>query len=226
MTTPPGPEAPVLDTHPTAAALWAATHAERAALADDLAALTDRQWATASLCARWSVEDVVAHLSAAAATGRVRWITSVARARFRPDVHNDRRLAEQRGAGPAGTLARFRTLVPSTTAPLGPVAAWLGEVVVHAQDVRRPLGLTAAPPVPVVTAVARLYAARDVAVDSRTAAAGLSLRASDGPFTAGEGPEVSGTTLALVMAMAGRGAFCDELSGPGARVLRERATRV
>ena len=35
---------------------------------------------------------------------------------------------------------------------------------------------------------------------------------------------VSGTTLALTMAMAGRATFCDDLTGPGVPVLRERCS--
>jgi uncharacterized protein (TIGR03083 family) len=123
------------------------------------------------------------------------------------------------------TLERFRSLITSTTAASGHTAAWLGEVVVHAQDIRRPLGLPGAPPVPVVTAVARFFAARDFAVESRTAARGLRLHAVDGPFTTGDGPLVRGTTLALTMAMAGRDAFCDDLEGPGVPVLRARCRR-
>ncbi|WP_164699682.1 maleylpyruvate isomerase family mycothiol-dependent enzyme [Modestobacter sp. KNN46-3] len=205
--------------------LWAAAHAERAALADDLAELDEGQWTQPSLCGRWSVQEVVAHLSAAASTGRARWLVSMIGARFDADVHNARRLTEHLGSTPTETLQRFRTVVDSTTAPSGHTAAWLGEVVVHAQDVRRPLGLPGRPPVPVVTEVARFYAARDFAVNSRTAAAGLRLQADDGPFAAGEGPLVTGTTLALTMAMAGRAAFCEDLTGPGVRVLRERCAR-
>ena len=97
--------------------------------------------------------------------------------RFNFDVHNDRRLDEHRGATPEETLVRFRRIVTSTTAASGHTAAWLGEVVVHAQDLLRPLGLR------------------------RT-------------------PHVTGTTLALTMAMAGRRAYCDDLTGPGVPVLR------
>ena len=203
-------------------ALWAAVHAERAALADDLADLDDAGWAQPSLCGRWSVEEVVAHLTAAAGLGRLRWLRSVLGARFDFDLHNERRLVEQLGATPAETLARFRRVVTSTTAPSGHTAAWLGEVVVHAQDVRRPLGLTRTPPTEVVTEVARFCAGRDFTVSSRSAARGLRLEATDGPFRTGAGPLVTGTTLALTMAMAGRRAYCDDLTGPGAPVLRDR----
>ncbi len=207
---------------PTRQTLWSLAHAERASLADDLADLDDVQWAQPSLCGRWAVQDVVAHLTAAASVGRWRWIASVVGARFDPDLHNERRLAEQRGATPAETLDRFRQVVGSTTAASGHTAAWLGEVVVHAQDVRRPLGLATTPSVEAVTEVARFFSRRDFTVASRSAVDGLRLEATDGPFATGAGPEVRGTTLALTMAMAGRRAYCDDLTGPGVPTLRAR----
>ncbi|MEJ2885152.1 maleylpyruvate isomerase family mycothiol-dependent enzyme [Actinomycetospora aeridis] len=206
------------------AAVFAAARAERAALADDLADLTDAQWATPSLCDRWTVEETVAHLTAAASIGPWRWMRSVLGARFDFDLHNDRRLAEHRGATPAETLARFRAIIPSTTSTWGPKQAWLGEVVVHGEDVRRPLGLTRTPPIDATTDVARFFASRDFTVNGRTVSAGLSLAATDGPFTSGEGPEAAGPTLALVMVMAGRAAHLDDLDGPGVPILRERLT--
>jgi uncharacterized protein (TIGR03083 family) len=204
--------------------LWPAAHAERAALAEDLKGLTNAQWAQPSLCRRWAIEDVVAHLTAAASVGPVRWFASVLGARFNFDVHNDRRLAEHRGATPAETLDQFRRVIGSTTSAPGPAAAWLGEVIVHAQDIRRPLGLAHTPSVDAVTAVASFYARRNFAVPTRKAIEGLRVEATDGPFAAGSGPLVRGTTLALTMAMAGRGAYCDDLTGPGVQTLRARCT--
>jgi uncharacterized protein (TIGR03083 family) len=205
-------------------ALWSAIHAERAALADDLATLDDAQWAQPSLCGRWVVEEVVAHLTAAASVGPLRWFTSAVGARFDFDLYNDRRLAEHRGSTPAETLERFRHVITSRTAPLGPTVAWLGEVIVHAQDIRRPLGLRGTPAADVVTPVAHLFARRDFTVRSRSAVDGLRLEATDGDFAAGAGPLVSGSTLALTMAMAGRGVYCDELTGPGVPTLRARCS--
>ncbi|WP_378738186.1 maleylpyruvate isomerase family mycothiol-dependent enzyme [Nocardia brasiliensis] len=199
-------------------------HAERAALAEDLAGLDDGQWGRRSLCGRWVVEEVVAHLTAGASVGRMRWLVSVLGARFDFDRHNDRRLAEHRGATPAETLERFRAVVTSTTAPSGHTAAWLGEVVVHAQDIRRPLGLTRTPSVAATTEVARFFAGRDFTVASRGIIEGLRLEATDGPFAVGTGPLVRGTTIALTMAMAGRHAYCDDLMGPGVPTLRGRCT--
>ncbi len=209
----------------TTADLWAAVHAERAALADDLAGLTERQWAERSSCGQWSVEEVVAHLTAAASIGVFRWVGSIVGARFDPDLHNQRRLEEQRGATPSETLSRFRAVVGSTTAPSKHTAAWLGEVIVHGEDIRRPLGLDRTPAIDAVTAVAQFYAARDFAVSSHSAVKDLRLEATDGPFRFGSGPTVRGTTLALTMAMAGRAMYCDDLAGDGVPTLRSRSAR-
>lgn len=202
--------------------LWAMAHVERAALADELAGLNEEQWARQSLCGQWTVEEVVAHLTAAASTGRLGWLISVLGARFDFEKHNARRLAEHRGATPAETLDRFRAIITSTTAPFGHTAAWLGEVIVHAQDIRRPLGLTHVPSLEAVTEVARFYASRDFTVPSHRSIAGLRLEATDGPFAVGTGPLVSGPAIALTMAMAGRAAYCDDLTGPGVPTLLSR----
>ena len=45
--------------------LWVLAHDERAALVEDLAALSAEQWRHATLCGEWDVEQVVAHLTAA-----------------------------------------------------------------------------------------------------------------------------------------------------------------
>jgi uncharacterized protein (TIGR03083 family) len=202
--------------------LWPLAQAERAALAKDLACLDEAQWRHDTLCGDWDVEQVVAHLTAAASLNQWQWLRSIAGARFRPDVHNQRRLAEHRGSTPAETLDRFRAVITSTTAPSRHTAAYLGEIVVHAQDIRQPLGLSRTPSVDALTPVADFFARRNFAVASHTHAADLQLRADDGPFAAGTGPLVTGSTLALVMSMAGRIPYLAELDGPGVPTLQSR----
>ncbi|MFF5392972.1 maleylpyruvate isomerase family mycothiol-dependent enzyme [Streptomyces sp. NPDC013012] len=206
----------------TREALERAIRVERLALVQDLAGLSEAQWATASLCGRWTVEEVVAHLTAGAGTGMWRWLLSMLAARFDPDLHNDRRLAQHRGATPEETLRRFRAVVAGPAGPTGHTAAWLSETVVHGEDIRRPLGLVRTPPVATTTAVARFFAGRDFTVAGKTAIAGLRLEATDGPFTTGSGDLLRGPTLSLVMGMAGRAAACQDLEGDGAAVLRAR----
>jgi uncharacterized protein (TIGR03083 family) len=213
---------PLRPTPVSRTAIWPLVHAERAALAADLAHLEDAQWSTPSLCAGLGVREVVAHLTAAGCLNGLRWLAGVIRCRFDFDRQVAMRLAEQLGSSPAETLARFERIVDSTTSPPLPALALLCEVVVHGEDIRRPLGITYDYPLDVLTRVARYYAASDQVVLARGRVRGLRLQATDGPFTTGSGPLVSGRTLALVMAMTGRGTFCDELTGDGVATLRAR----
>jgi len=202
--------------------LWTRIHAERAALADDLADLTDEQWATTSLCTELTVREVLAHLTSAASTGPLRWLAGVLRCRFDFDKQVAMRLAQQLGDSPAETLARFRRVVTSTTKPPLPVLAILGETIVHGTDIRRPLGLHRSHPIETLTRVAEYYAGTDQVVLAKGRIGGLRLEATDGPFTTGTGALVTGPTLALIMAMTGRTTFCDDLTGTGVALLRER----
>lgn len=212
---------PTADSH-LKTGVWPLIHAERAALAADLADLTDERWATASLCTKFTVREVLAHLTASANLNAVRWMAGVIRCRFDFDRMVAVRLAEQLGSDPAETLARFRRAVPSTTKPPVPALAMLGEMIVHGEDIRRPLGIRRAYPIRTLTRVAEYYRSTDMVVLAKGRIGGLRLVADDGPFTAGSGPLVSGTTLALIMAMTGRVAYCDDLGDDGAAVLRSR----
>jgi uncharacterized protein (TIGR03083 family) len=213
--------APTTDRRP-GTGTWPLIHAERAALAADLADLSEQRWATQSLCDLFSVREVLAHLTAGASLNPVRWMAGVIRCRFDFDRQVAKRLAEHLGATPADTLAGFRLVITRTTKPPLPVVAMLGETIVHGEDIRRPLGLERDYPVTTLTTVADYYQGSDLPVLAKKRVSGLRLTATDGPFTAGAGPRLSGTTLALVMAMAGRALYCDELDGDGVAILRER----
>ncbi|MCA2180828.1 maleylpyruvate isomerase family mycothiol-dependent enzyme [Nonomuraea glycinis] len=197
-------------------------HAERAALAADLVDLTEEQWAAPSLCAGLTVRQVLAHLTAGASLNGVRWLAGVIRCRFDFDKQVAMRLAEQLGATGAETHDRFRRVIPSTTKPPLPVMAMLGETIVHAEDIRRPLGIRHGYPIETLTRVAEYYQGSDLVVAAKRRIVGLRLVADDGPFATGSGPLVSGATLALVMAMTGRSAYCDDLDGDGVEILRDR----
>ncbi|MCX4098469.1 maleylpyruvate isomerase N-terminal domain-containing protein [Nocardia sp. alder85J] len=83
-------------------------HAERAAPADDLAGLDEAQWQQRTLCGQWTVEEVVAHLTAAAR------LTGRARDRARSPSH--RRVCRRVGRLPArGVSPRAATLPEAPT---------------------------------------------------------------------------------------------------------------
>lgn len=211
-------EVPVDDATET----WPLVHAERAALAADLVNLTDDGWTTQSLCSEFTVREVLAHLTSAATLTPLRWMWGVVRCRFDFDRQVAMRLAEQLGATPGETLERFRAVVSGMASPPLPVLAMLGETVVHGEDIRRPLGIRRDHPVEMLTRLARYYSGSDMVVLAKSRIDGLRLVATDGPFGTGSGPLVSGTTLALIMAMTGRGAYCDDLDGDGVAILRGR----
>lgn len=202
--------------------VWPLIFAERAALAEDLAALTGEQWNTPSLCAGLTVREVLAHITAGASDNPVVWFAGVLRNRFDFDANVAQRLAKRLGDDPEETLRRFRGVRTSRTKAPIPVVAMLGEIVVHGEDVRRPLGIVRAYPAGVLERVAAFYAESDLMLPSATRARDLRLRSVDGTFAAGDGPEVAGPTIALVMALTGRDDYLTELSGPG---LAEFASR-
>ena len=75
--------------------IWPTIHAERQALADDLADLTPEQWATPTMCPDWNVHQVLAHQLTAATMTPPRFFLKIAAADHqsyaRPDQHGDSR---------------------------------------------------------------------------------------------------------------------------------------
>ncbi|MBB5850694.1 maleylpyruvate isomerase family mycothiol-dependent enzyme [Amycolatopsis umgeniensis] len=205
-----------------AARVWPLIHTERAALAIDLEDLTEERWGTPSLCTELTVREVLAHLTSAASLTPARWLAGVIRCRFDFEKQVAMRLAEHLGADGAETLERFRRVVKSTTKPPLPAIAILGETIVHGEDIRRPLGIRRDHPIAVLTSLAGYYQGADLVVMAKGRIGGLRLEATDGPFAVGSGPLVSGTTLALIMAMTGRSAYLAELDGDGVPLLRQR----
>jgi uncharacterized protein (TIGR03083 family) len=201
---------------------WPVIHAERAALADDLAALTPDRWSTPSLCAGWSVHEVLGHMTATATMTPLGFLSQMARVGFRFETMTRRNIDDQTADGPDATLARFRAAHNRSSGPPGPVDSWLGETLVHAEDIRRPLGITHAYPVDALSRVAEFYRGSNLLIGGKNRVAGLTLHATDTDWSAGTGPEVTGPILALVLATTGRAAALDELTGEGLTTLRDR----
>ena len=201
---------------------WPLIHGEREALVDDLASLTDGQWATPSLCPGWSVRDVLGHIIATAKMKQSGFLPALARAGFRFNDMSNNLIAAEATVAPADGLAELRRHLTDTTHPPGPVETMLGEAVVHGEDIRRPLGIKRAYPPGAVTRSADFFRRSNLLIGSKRRIAGLRLRADDLEWAAGSGPEVTGPALSLLMAMTGRAAALDDLSGEGVATLRSR----
>ncbi|BBE22783.1 hypothetical protein MN0502_16660 [Arthrobacter sp. MN05-02] len=200
---------------------WQTVHQERRALAEDLASLTPQEWATASLCEGWDVHDVVAHLTGSARTTRRRFWWSLIRAGLSFDRANAREVAAERAPSPAETLQRFESTITSTEAPPGPLTTRLIEIVVHGEDIRRPLGIRR-PAMPPELRDTLAYLARDHLSGGRKRLTGLELVATDGGFTIGSGQTVQGPALSLLLAASGRPVALQDLQGPGLALLHSR----
>jgi len=202
--------------------IWPVIHAERKALAADLQGLSDDQWSAASLCGRWTVRDMTAHMTATAKMTPPAFLAKLAASGFKLERLQDKDIAVERGSSPADTLARFEAIVNSVKHPPGPVESWLGETVVHSEDIRRPLGIRHQYPADAVLRVADFYAGSNLIIGAKRRIDGLTLRATDATWSHGSGPEASGPVLSLVMAMTGRKAALDDLAGDGVAALRTR----
>jgi uncharacterized protein (TIGR03083 family) len=201
---------------------WPTIHAERSALADDLDSLTDEQWSTPSLCGQWSVWETLGHMTATAKMTPARFLRKMAGTGFRFEPMFAKEIARETADTPADTLAAFRAAADRSTAPPGPVDTWLGETLVHAEDIRRPLGITHEYPPDALIRVADFYKGSNLLIGSKTRIAGLTLRAEDADWSTGSGPEVTGPMLSLVLAMTGRPAGLADLAGDGLTELTDR----
>jgi uncharacterized protein (TIGR03083 family) len=194
-------------------------------LAERLAALDDEQWNAPSLCAQWRIRDVLAHLTAGAegafGAGTIfrgmlrhgfnynRWVAADGRARGQQD--------------PAVVVQALRDAAASRKAQSGarPVRG-LMHVLIHGQDMCRPLGIARDLPESHLVPVAD-FVKDDVHIfGAKKRIAGLTLTATDMDWSHGNGPEVTGPAEALVMMMAGRSVAIDDLSGEGKAVLATR----
>jgi uncharacterized protein (TIGR03083 family) len=203
--------------------IWPAIHAERKALADDLHGLRDDQWSTESLCNPWTVRDVTAHMTATAKITPPVFFVKLAGSGFSMARLQDKDIVVEKGGSPADTLARFEGVVTSVKHPPGPTDSWLGETIIHAEDIRRPLGLQHEYRTDAVMRVADFYKGSNLIIGAKRRIEGVTLRATDADWSHGSGPEVSGPLLSLLMAMTGRKEALDDLSGDGVATLRARS---
>jgi len=196
--------------------VWELVHQERRALIDDLAGLAPEQWESPSLCGGWTVHAVAAHLVDNARTTRLGIVLAMVRARFDFDRQNEAGIAREKGATPAETLDRLRAVMGRRTTPPAPLDSRLVEEVVHGEDVRRPLGIRRDYPSEAVTRALAHQLKTSVALGGgRQRAAGVRLRASDVDVVVGDGPEVSGPVVSLLMVVSGRAQALEDLTGPG-----------
>ncbi len=198
--------------------------AERTGLAEDLSGLSDEQWACPSLCTGWRVRDVAAHLAMPFHVSLPKMVWMMVKNRFDFDKLSSRYATSD--ARPVAELVddlRRNAQHRFTPPGFGPEAP-LTDLVVHGQDIRRPLGLHHNIPdehsrvvldLLVSPKGARAFGKRDLL-------AGLRLEVDDLDWSHGSGQVISGRVEPMILTLAGRTIALEELSGPGSDELRRR----
>ncbi len=193
--------------------------AEQAEFTELARRLTTEQWQTPSLCRGWSVHDVVTHIALHIHTTAPQRIRELARLRF----SETRQLARHRPA----TTDSLVAWLGSEALLSGPtnMLTQLSELVVHQQDVRRPLGASRTIPAATLLAVLGFSLTRIGSLSvtpTLRRAKGLRLVATDLDWIRGSGPDVRGPAEAIVMAVHGRSPAVADLDGAGTATLERR----
>lgn len=143
--------------------IWETIATERLRLADELEELTADQWATQSQCEAWDARHLAAHLLLPFEVSTPRFMLGVAMSGFSLDkfsVKATAKIAAQKSN--AEIIQGLRDNAESRWTPpgkkFGPEIP-LTEVLVHGQDIRRPLGIEC--PVPQETIDEALAAISD-----------------------------------------------------------------
>ena len=138
-----------------------------------------------------------------------RWVAADGRARGRQD--------------PDVIVTALRVVATDRHASGGarPITS-LAHVLIHGQDIRRPLGIERDLPEGHLVPVAEFVSADRHRFGAKRRIAGLTLTATDVAWSCGNGPEVRGRAEALIMMMAGRSVALDDLSGEGKAALVSR----
>jgi uncharacterized protein (TIGR03083 family) len=200
--------------------VWPMLAAERSALVEYLPTLSDDDWKCQSPCSGWTVHDLVAHVVAGAETTPLTFGPGMIVSGFSFDKLAARGIRQRRDASTKELIAGLRDRTDAKTLP---GSAYLGEVVVHGEDIRRAVGAPPGDhPEAHLTTVADYYFKSGGPVGGKKRVAGLKLSATDFDWAAGSGPEVEGPLVLLVMAICGRGFALDELKGAGADQLTAR----
>jgi uncharacterized protein (TIGR03083 family) len=201
---------------------WTLIHAERSAMADTLASLTPSQWAQPSLCGGWSVQATAGHILVGAEQTPGHFMKGMVTNGFRFNTMMDRGARRAGSLPPTEIVRRLQATASTTNHPPAPVMAMLGEIVVHGEDIRRPLGLASEPDSESLVACLEMYSKASFPVGAKKRIAGLRVTATDANWTHGTGPEVSGPGLSLLLAICGRSAGLEGLSGDGVTILQSR----
>ena len=208
--------------------VWTAIDEQRRRVVALLESVTDPEWDHPSLCAGWTVRHVAAHLTLQELT-----VGDVMRFALRHPsllrdvnrvIHESAKLqaaalsADEIVAGVQATVGRRRHNVGVTPRET------LVDIVVHGLDIAVPLRRRLDVPGEVAAEAASRVRALDGTIKNRVfrklPLAPYRLVATDVDWSVGDGPEIQGPVVALLLLLTGRRVGLDDVSGEGAERLR------
>src|SRR5277367_6149285 len=157
--------------------IWKHIHGERSHMADTLTGLSADQWRAPSWCEGWSVQEVTGHIVAAAEQTPGNFYKELLAAGLRFSVFTERGAKRLGALAPDELVRRLRARTSTTNHPPAPVMAMLGEIVVHGEDIRRPLGVSRhQAPEAALVALADSWNKSNLLIGAKQRIAGLRLR--------------------------------------------------
>ncbi len=203
---------------------WASINSGREAFATYLDTLTPDDWNKQSLCAEWTVKDVVAHMLVIPTIPKGKVFRSFVGSGFNLNKMNAKWIKQlTTELSSADMVAKARSSASSRTLPPGlKLLGALNELAVHSEDVARSTGKVFDLPTATYVACLDHLKVTQPVFGTKKRIAGLRLEATDTDWSTGEGPTVSGTSKQLLMAMAGRPSAFGSLTGEGVTTLQSR----
>lgn len=203
---------------------WQVIEAERCSLADLLETLTDEEWKRPSLCDRWRICDVAAHVALAPQPPGL-WAMLVDGVRTRGSFHRLNHDVSVRHADRLGVdlVAEVREHAASRTLPaVTNYRNILYDILVHGQDIAIPLGRERQMPPDAAVAGATRVWTMGWPFWAKRKLRGFRLTATDVEWAVGDGSPVTGPIDALLLLLTGRPAALPRLTGDGVPGLAAR----
>jgi uncharacterized protein (TIGR03083 family) len=185
------------------ASLQPVVAAEFLALADLLRSADAAQWDTPSLCERWRVREVIAHMTMAARYPGDKFTAELQRYDFDFGRLSDEIASRDAGLPTSELVANLRSGTMQHWAPPGGgYRGALNHVVIHGLDVTVPLGVPRLSPDETIRIVLNDLTGGDI--DFGINVQGRSLQATDLDWSHGSGPPLRGAAADLALVLCGR----------------------